>query len=200
MNRSLQLDRRAFLRGLGGVALALPVLDAMGAEVTDQIPRRFCAHLHRQRHVAAENRERYRRVELVSRRRKRRRVRIWQVHRTAGSVPQAAELYGRTVASERSESRSAHLLRHVAHRGPAAQSKAGNLQLRRTRSGGRAAYQTVLPATLAGAVHRRRHRLPVAHGDHLLQPGRQADSRGKQPAPYLRPLVPRRPHVPEIRA
>lgn len=42
MNRSLQLGRRAFLRGVG-VALALPVLDAMGAEVTDQIPRRFCA-------------------------------------------------------------------------------------------------------------------------------------------------------------
>jgi hypothetical protein len=37
------LDRRAFLKGLGGVSLALPVLDAMGAEVTNQIPRRFCA-------------------------------------------------------------------------------------------------------------------------------------------------------------
>ena len=43
MTRSLQLDRRAFLKGMGGVALALPVLDAMGAEVTNQIPRRFCA-------------------------------------------------------------------------------------------------------------------------------------------------------------
>src|SRR4051794_13744085 len=43
MNRSLHMDRRAFLKGMGGVALALPVLDAMGAEVTDQIPRRFCA-------------------------------------------------------------------------------------------------------------------------------------------------------------
>src|SRR3954469_6996481 len=43
MNRSLQLDRRAFLKGIGGVALALPVLDAMGAEVTGQVPRRFCA-------------------------------------------------------------------------------------------------------------------------------------------------------------
>ncbi len=43
MTRSLQLDRRAFLKGLGGVAMALPVLDAMGAEVTNQIPRRFCA-------------------------------------------------------------------------------------------------------------------------------------------------------------
>jgi hypothetical protein len=43
MNRPLRLDRRAFLKGLGGAALALPVLDAMGAEVTSQIPRRFCA-------------------------------------------------------------------------------------------------------------------------------------------------------------
>uniref|UniRef100_Q02AS5 DUF1552 domain-containing protein n=1 Tax=Solibacter usitatus (strain Ellin6076) TaxID=234267 RepID=Q02AS5_SOLUE len=43
MPGSLHLDRRAFLKGLGGVTLALPVLEAMGAEVTDQIPRRFCA-------------------------------------------------------------------------------------------------------------------------------------------------------------
>ena len=43
MNHSLRLDRRAFLRGIGGAALALPVLDAMGAEVTAQTPRRFCA-------------------------------------------------------------------------------------------------------------------------------------------------------------
>ena len=43
MSRSLRMDRRAFLRGIGGVGLALPVLDCMGAEVTDQIPRRFCA-------------------------------------------------------------------------------------------------------------------------------------------------------------
>jgi hypothetical protein len=37
------MDRRAFLKGLGGVALALPVLEAMGAEVGDRIPARFCA-------------------------------------------------------------------------------------------------------------------------------------------------------------
>ncbi|MCB1020800.1 MAG: DUF1552 domain-containing protein [Acidobacteria bacterium] len=43
MTGSFRLDRRAFLRGLGGAALALPVLDAMGAEVADRIPRRFCA-------------------------------------------------------------------------------------------------------------------------------------------------------------
>jgi hypothetical protein len=43
MTNSLKLDRRAFLTGMGGVALALPVLDAMGAEVTQQAPRRFCA-------------------------------------------------------------------------------------------------------------------------------------------------------------
>lgn len=43
MRPSLQIDRRSFLRGIGGVTLALPVLDVMGAEVTDQLPRRFCA-------------------------------------------------------------------------------------------------------------------------------------------------------------
>lgn len=40
---SLRMDRRAFLKGIGGIGLALPVLDCMGAEVTGQIPRRFCA-------------------------------------------------------------------------------------------------------------------------------------------------------------
>lgn len=43
MPSPLHLDRRAFLRGLGGVALALPVLDAMGADVADKTPHRFCA-------------------------------------------------------------------------------------------------------------------------------------------------------------
>ncbi|MSV28457.1 MAG: DUF1552 domain-containing protein [Bryobacterales bacterium] len=43
MSNSFNLDRRAFLRGMGGVALALPVLDAMGASVTERAPHRFCA-------------------------------------------------------------------------------------------------------------------------------------------------------------
>jgi hypothetical protein len=43
MSASVKMDRRAFLRGMGGVTLALPVLDAMGAEATAQDPRRFCA-------------------------------------------------------------------------------------------------------------------------------------------------------------
>ncbi|MBI4902482.1 MAG: DUF1552 domain-containing protein [Acidobacteria bacterium] len=43
MRMDQTLDRRAFLVGLGGMSLALPVLDAMGAEVTAQLPRRFCA-------------------------------------------------------------------------------------------------------------------------------------------------------------
>lgn len=43
MRTSPLIDRRAFLRGVGGVALALPALDAMGAEVTERAPRRFCA-------------------------------------------------------------------------------------------------------------------------------------------------------------
>jgi len=43
MSPACTLDRRAFLRGIGGAALALPVLDAMGAEATENVPRRFCA-------------------------------------------------------------------------------------------------------------------------------------------------------------
>ena len=43
MNNSFRIDRRAFLKGLGGATLALPVLDVMGAEVADRLPRRFCA-------------------------------------------------------------------------------------------------------------------------------------------------------------
>jgi hypothetical protein len=39
----VQLNRRAVLKGLAGATLALPVLDAMGAEVAEQTPRRFCA-------------------------------------------------------------------------------------------------------------------------------------------------------------
>jgi hypothetical protein len=42
MSKAL-IDRRAFLRGAGGAALALPALDAMGATVTGQLPRRFVA-------------------------------------------------------------------------------------------------------------------------------------------------------------
>ncbi|MBU6173912.1 MAG: DUF1552 domain-containing protein [Planctomycetes bacterium] len=37
------MERRAFLTGVGGMTLALPVLDAMGTGVTDTPPRRFCA-------------------------------------------------------------------------------------------------------------------------------------------------------------
>lgn len=43
MPSARKLDRRAFLFGLGGASLALPVLDAMGAAVSEKIPRRFCA-------------------------------------------------------------------------------------------------------------------------------------------------------------
>lgn len=43
MQSSFRIDRRAFIHGLGGTAMALPALDAMGSEVTDQPPARFCA-------------------------------------------------------------------------------------------------------------------------------------------------------------
>ena len=37
------LDRRAVLKGVAGATLVLPVLEAMGKEIAEQIPRRFCA-------------------------------------------------------------------------------------------------------------------------------------------------------------
>ena len=43
MTSSIQLDRRAVLKGLAGVTLALPLLEAMGKEVAAKTPRRFCA-------------------------------------------------------------------------------------------------------------------------------------------------------------
>jgi len=43
MANTAKLDRRAVLKGIAGVSLALPVLDAMGQEVAEQTPRRFCA-------------------------------------------------------------------------------------------------------------------------------------------------------------
>lgn len=43
MSTSVKLDRRAVLKGLAGVTLSLPLLEAMGKEVAESTPRRFCA-------------------------------------------------------------------------------------------------------------------------------------------------------------
>ena len=43
MSSSIQLHRRAVLKGLAGVTLSLPLLEAMGKEVANETPRRFCA-------------------------------------------------------------------------------------------------------------------------------------------------------------
>ena len=43
MAATAKLDRRSVLKGLAGVTLALPLLEAMGAEATKEPPRRFCA-------------------------------------------------------------------------------------------------------------------------------------------------------------
>ncbi len=39
----MKLDRRSVLKGLAGVTLSLPLLEAMGEEVAGKTPRRFCA-------------------------------------------------------------------------------------------------------------------------------------------------------------
>ncbi len=38
-----KLNRRAVIKGIAGTSLALPVLEAMGQDVAEQTPRRFCA-------------------------------------------------------------------------------------------------------------------------------------------------------------
>ena len=43
MSQTFKLDRRAFLKGAAGMTLALPVLEAMGKDVVEKTPRRFCA-------------------------------------------------------------------------------------------------------------------------------------------------------------
>ncbi len=43
MPSPFKLDRRAVLKGMAGVALPLPLLEAMGKEVAEETPRRFCA-------------------------------------------------------------------------------------------------------------------------------------------------------------
>jgi len=43
MSTGMKLNRRAVLRGLAGVTLSLPLLEAMGKEVAETTPRRFCA-------------------------------------------------------------------------------------------------------------------------------------------------------------
>ncbi len=143
---------------------------------------------------------RHRRVELVPDGREGRRVRVRQIDRTARPVPQAAQLPGRAAPPERPEGRPARLLRHVADRRAAAQPEARHLQLGRPRSGGRPAHEAVLPAAVAGAVDRRRHRVPVADGHDLVQPRRPADPGGEQPPPRLQPPVPRRPRLARGRA
>ena len=43
MAPTAKLDRRAVLKGIAGASLVLPVLEAMGKDVAEQVPRRFCA-------------------------------------------------------------------------------------------------------------------------------------------------------------
>ena len=40
---SIKLSRRAVINGIAGTSMALPVLDAMGADIAEELPKRFCA-------------------------------------------------------------------------------------------------------------------------------------------------------------
>ena len=149
---------------MGGVALALPVLDAMGAEVTEQIPRRFCAIYTANGMSLPKAEHGIDGVELVPDRRER------TASSSSASRPSRSRLSGNSSASwagctirtvRRPTRTSAPTCGSPG--APLQNPEAGHLQLRRTRSGHRAAHQAVLPAALAGALDRCRHRLSLAH-------------------------------------
>ena len=64
-------------------------------------------------------------MELVSRCREPRRIRLRQVDRAAEAIPETAQLYGWPAAPERFKSRPAYVLRYVAHRSPLHNPKPG---------------------------------------------------------------------------
>ena len=43
MTNRIDIDRRTFLRGAGGVALSLPILDCMASDPAIEIPKRLLA-------------------------------------------------------------------------------------------------------------------------------------------------------------
>ena len=163
---------------MGGMALALPVLDAMGAEVTGQIPRRFCAIYTANGMSLPKAEHELDGVELVSRRRER------TASSPSASRPSRSRPSGSSSASwagctiPNGPKADPHVCSDMWLTGaPLQNPKPGRLQLRRTRSGGRAAHQAVLPAAFAGALDRRRDGLSLAHRHDFVQPGWPADSR-----------------------
>ena len=201
MTRSLQLDRRAFLKGIGGVALALAGSrrHGRGSDRPDSPP--LLRDLHRQRHVAA------RRPSTAS---------------TSGAGSRRPSSNGEFVFGKSTEPlapfrKQLSFLGGLYHpNGPKADPHVCSdmwltgAPLHNPKPG---TYNSVgLDQVIA--LHTKQYcrqpslvlsidagtGLSLAHRHDLLQPGGQADPGGKQPAPRLRPPVPRRPHVAESRA
>ena len=173
MSTALKIDRRAFLQGAGGASLALPVLDAMGAEAIAEPPRRFCA-------LYTANGMSLPRAENG--------LDEWSWFPAAEREGQF--VFGRSTEPLSPFRKQLSFVGGLYHpSGPKAdphtcsdmwltgapQSEAGNLQHRRARPGRCLAHQAALPAAVARAVDRRRDRLPLSDGHDFLQLGRQAD-------------------------
>ena len=43
MSKILKINRRGVLKGMAGITLPLPILEAMGESVKNDTPKRFCA-------------------------------------------------------------------------------------------------------------------------------------------------------------
>ena len=183
-----------FPQGIGGMALALPVLDAMGAEVDRADPRAGSVR------STPPTACRCRRPEHG--------IDEWSWFPTAERDGEF--VFGKSTEPLAPFRKQLSFLGGLYHpSGPKADPhvcsdmwltgaplhnpKPGTYNSVGARPGRRPAHQAVLPAALARAVDRRGDRLPVADRHDLLQPRRQADPGGEQPASRLRPPVPRRP-------
>lgn len=192
MPTSLRLDRRAFLTGVGGVSLALPVLDAMGREATIKPPRRFCAMYT---------------ANGMSLPQLGHKIDEWSWFPRAEKDGQF--VFGKSTEPLAPFRKQLSFLGGLHHpSGPkadphvcsdmwltgaaAAQPEAWNVQHGRARSGGGPAHPAVLPPAVARALDRCRHGVPLPHRHHLVQPRRPADPRREQPTPGVRQAVPRR--------
>ena len=183
MSCSLHIDRRAFLKGLGGVALALPVLDAMGAgsDRSDSSP--FLRDLYSQRHVAPEIGARHQRLELVSQHRKQRRSSssVSPLSRSLPSANRSALWAASTIPN--GPKADPHICSDMWLTGaPLQNPKPGTFNSVGLDQVVALQTKQYCRQPSLGAVDRCRHRLPLPYRDDLVQPGRQADPRGEQPA------------------
>ena len=201
MTRSLATRPPRFPQGLGGVALALPVLDAMGAEVTDQIPRRFCA-IYTANGMSLPKAEHGIDEWSWFPDRRARTANSSSANRPSRSRPFRKQLsFLGGLYHPNGPKADPHICSDMWLTGaplhnpkPGTYNSVGLDQVIALHTKQYCRQPSLVLSIDAGTGY------PLAHRHDLLQPRRPADPGGEQSAPRLRPPVPRRPHVARSRA